>query len=212
MRRTLLLAAALGLSGALCVPASARPVFCRLITDVAGDTTAVMPPGSAGVPVPGPVDGALDIVSADIASNPKVVTAVIRVSNLGTSAMTSPVGADYGLAFGVNEQRFAFDALRDATGYERFLLVLTGNAVGTGGVDIDGVFDAAHNEVRMTAPVEAFKELGGRVSQGAVSQELNAFTQRAFGAQGSYTFQLTDVAEAQKQYRFGSASCVTPGR
>lgn len=194
-------------------PSLAGPPTCRLLLDPTGDTTATQPTGTD--PAPGgpfvPAEPSLDLVSADLASNRDYVTAVLRVAHLGAPAPTSPTGSSYLLSFLLNETRFTLYAIRDVTGWQRFLL-LPGSEVGTQAIAVDGTFDTARNEVRISATTEDFEQLGGRAHPGTQATELTAATQRALGAAGSYTFQTADAATAKRNYRLGSASCVTPGR
>ena len=197
----------------LTVPSQGATRSCRIAVDDTGDTVGLMP--SDGAAPPGssaaPSDPGLDVVSADLASDRRVITAVVRVADLGNGTPTSPVGHAYLLTFVVNEQRFTMYAMQDTSGYRRFLLV-DGAEAGTTGVVVDGTFDRTHDEVRISAPLSAFGELGGHIPYGGHTTEMQVVTQRALGLQGSYTFQSADAASARVQYRFGSPSCVTPGR
>lgn len=212
IRRVLTTALVASTFTALSAPSQASPATCRLLVDSTGDTTATQPTGTD--PAPGgtlvPAEASLDLVSADLASNRRSVTAVLRVTHLSTPAPTSPTGSSYLLTFVLNEMQFTLYALRDVTGLQQFLL-LPGTAVGTDAVMVNGTFDTLHNEVRISASLEDFKQLGGRANPGTQATGITAFTQRAFGAEGSYTFQNADAATAKRSYRLGSPSCVTPG-
>lgn len=70
---------------------------CQAITDDKGDTFAIRGQDSLGAF--GPQEDALDIVSADLASNGKVVTAVVRVAALSRAIATSPTGFTAGIDF-----------------------------------------------------------------------------------------------------------------
>jgi hypothetical protein len=212
MRVRLLLVSATVLAASAALPALAKPLSCRLVTDARGDTVGLMPTDDA--PLPGsdavPADGALDIVSADMAANRRVVTAVVRVADLGADAATSPAGSAYLVTFVINEARYTLYAMRDVSGARRFVLI-DGQDVGTSGVVVTGHFDPMRNEVRITASYDDFTELGARVTATSRIVELKAFTQRALGIAGSYTFQSADGAGGRVAYRFGTPSCVTPG-
>ena len=93
---------------ALAPAASAKPKpepepvvpICNVIVDYAGDTSY----------------GDADILSGDIASGTKLVTAVLRLRSL---AFTDPVvrtGARWELAFTVGGSRYAYSTRRDALG------------------------------------------------------------------------------------------------
>lgn len=189
--------AALALSGAA-LAAPAKPV-CNLITDPTGDVT---------LPSPN-----LDIVSADIATNAKKLTGVIRVAKLANSDGTAPTGVAYNFRFKVPGQDTQFYLLASAepsplgdTTFE-YGTIETGNRLTPLG-DATGKFDLAKNEVRITAPTK----LGGlaNVKPGTKVVSLQALTQRRFvvllsGADST-------VLDASKSYTAGTPSCVVPGK
>ncbi|MBC7373347.1 MAG: hypothetical protein H7323_05090 [Frankiales bacterium] len=202
MSRTprLALALALAVTGVTAFGASAAPApkpVCNLITDPTGDVT-----------VP---SANLDIVSADIASDARRLTGVIRVSKLATSDGTAPTGVAYSFYFKLPGSAVQYYLLASvepapvgATTFE-FGTVETGNSLTPIG-PATGVIDLAKSEVRITAPTT----LGSvKVKPGSKIVSLQAFTQRRFVVLLSGA-DSTELDES-KTYTAGTRSCVTPG-
>lgn len=176
--------------------APAKPV-CNLITDGTGDVTAP----SAN----------LDIVSADIGSDAKKLTGVIRVAKLATGDGTAPTGVAYNFRFMLpgSDVRYYLLASAEpsplgATTFE-FGTIETGNALTPIG-DATGTFDLARNEVRITAPT-SFGAV--KIKPGTKLVSLQALTQRRFvvllsGADST-------VIDERKTYTAGTKTCVKPG-
>ena len=211
--RTALLSSGLALA-TLAGPSSAAPP-CNLETDPTGDTFLARyqeaPP--AGGPVYGPQEDSLDIVSADIASDGKVVTAVIRVANLGAAASTAPTGRGYEFTFTTTktENLLYLRALKDAAetfevGFKEPLEVGV-TTLYTALGEATGVFDVAKNEVRITAPLAAFDAQGGVKAGDKVT--LDEITSgRIAGPRTPFA----DALVGTKGYKIGDANCVTPGK
>src|SRR5687768_14584060 len=89
-----LMAATVGVAGA--APAKPKPV-CNLVQDAKDDTFAARYQETAGAY--GPQESSLDIVSADLASDAKTLTGVLRVQSLAAAPATSPGGASYDINF-----------------------------------------------------------------------------------------------------------------
>ena len=189
--------AATGLSllaagGAVAAP---KPV-CNLVSDAAGD---VMLPSAA-----------LDVVSADIATDAKKLTGVIRVAKLANSDGTAPTGFAYNFRFKVAGSPTQFYLLASnvpspigQTTFEYGTIEL--NRLTPLG-DAKGVLDLAKNEVRVTAPTA----LGPvTVKPGTKIVDLQAITQRRFVVLLS-TADST-VIDEKRTYTAGTPSCVKPG-
>src|SRR4051794_26963578 len=88
----LVLATAAGVPAA---HAAVKPL-CKIVTDETGDTFVARAQDGTK---PGPQEDGFDITSADVASDGKVVTAVIRVKTLTSSVQTSPVGIGFSFDF-----------------------------------------------------------------------------------------------------------------
>lgn len=121
-----------------------KPV-CNLVTDPASDSGPLAPEGQTSGPG---YDSSLDIVSADVASDAKNVTAVVRVKQLAPNTSTSP---DPNSPLG-REWRFNLVIGGHSYGLAAFDGPLGPNfTTGTNG----GVIDTAHNEIRITEPISA---------------------------------------------------------
>jgi hypothetical protein len=182
--------------GAVAAPTKAAPV-CNLITDPAGDTT-------------GP-STALDIVSGDVASNGKTLTAVIRLAALAESDVSSPTGIAWGMRLTAPKSELPYYLL--ATKFQGSDVEFTyGQVDGTSLVELGvgtGVVDVATKEVRIHAPVKA---LG--LKPGTTLTNLTAQGRRAIGNPNAATLYTnadsSDPATA-KSYTTNAPSCVKPG-
>jgi hypothetical protein len=200
----LALSASVLAGGAALAAPKPKPV-CNLLSDAKGDaypTTAA--PG-------GPSDEALDVVTADIASDKKTLTAVIRLSKVAEQSSTSPTG--YHLVFNFTapgaenplylqyfsgnealEQSFDF-------GYDDAVNGLT--SLG----DADGVIDTAKNEIRISAPISGFAEQAS-IKPGQKLGDLVVQSTRDLLVLLPYA----DIAEGGAPYTVGAPSCVIPGK
>jgi len=180
-----------------------KPV-CNLVTDDAGD---------ASILGPDPSDDTFDILGADIASNAKTFTAVMRIKNLSASSPTSVTGRNYYLQITLpsfaNPIYFSYEM--DATGgvYKWGDL-----EPGQGGVasytskgDGTGTINTAKNEIHISVPVADIAALG-KVTPGTKISAIHVNTTAVLGVL------VTDVdsADNTKAYIAGALSCVTPGK
>jgi hypothetical protein len=209
--------------------AAAKPA-CHIITDPAGDTFAVRtqndPP--AGDPHYGPQDDSLDVVSGDLASDGKVVTAVIRIKKLSRTVQTSPTGitASLGFLIGGSDTVVRLYAVLTTGQTDRFEV----SAISSGALantpatyvgDAHGVVDLAKNEIRITAlgtllaPYGTLKPgtplfpnenesatVGRNVPSGTKTQGQPMTTRGPFA----------DIAAGGKAIKVGAPSCVVPGK
>jgi len=225
------LAVAIAASGLTAAEAAKKPApVCNLVTDDKNDTFAFRSQDNAlpvvGSPTRGtPYDASFDITSADVASDGKVITAAIRVENIG-SAATSPQG-----------RGFAFDFLLPTSEFQGSLraVLINGqapyfeatykdpsvpNGPSTFLATATGVVDEKKKEIRITAPVAVFAELGPIVKGTLITPAGDAATSgRAVppspGVAGqpiATRYVFADVATVSKPYRAGTLSCVTPGK
>lgn len=211
------------LTGAvLTVPApaatKAKPV-CRIITDPRGDAAwQDRVPG-------GPTD---DLLSADLSSDGRTVTAVFRMAAVAPSDPTAPTGHAYVFSFRVRGSaaplqflnvrthatgtRYAFGYFTsDATGVTR------AHAVG----EARGVVDPAKREVRVHAPAARF--LPQALRRGLTLSDLSVSVYRWWGQgavddtrAGPVTLPFAGTGFAfdhgdGNRYVVGTASCVRPG-
>lgn len=135
--------------------ARAKPV-CNLIPDSAGDSAKLVPAGST--------EDQLDILSADVATNAKRLTAVIRLSSLTEISPTEPIGRVYEFNFSANEKNFILSGLLAPGGNsfeafqsdQRLEQGESGGRAGTGIGSLVGSVDVKKKEIRMTAELSIF--------------------------------------------------------
>ena len=209
MKRYVIAVAVLALAASAAGTADAavrKPPPCKTITDAAGDSER---------------GDELDIVSGDLASNAKTVTAVFRLAELAKSNSDAPTGMGY---------YFDFTPTGAATPiYLSFSVTPTTEAFNFGWVDgsihrslgaATGVYDTAKKEIRISAPVGAWTTYGNPKA----GTKLTALTMSTFWVVGAYvpnpatgsttgggSLQPGDDA-AGKTYVAGAASCVVPGK
>lgn len=210
------------LAGALlAVPATAATrvrTVCRLVTDARGDAAVVATPHVPG----GDTD---DLLSADVASDGRTVTAVLRMVAVQVPDPVAPAGRSYVFSFLLRGAALRyFLAVRtyptgtryeygtypvDATG-QSYVRVL---GHGTGSVS------TATNQVRVSAPVAGF--LPRSVRRGSTLVGLTASVLRQWGQEVMedpdvtpvhVPFLATKFDEAGgDRYVVGTPSCVKPG-
>lgn len=182
-----------------------------LVTDPAGDAN-----DQPNLTVPGVNFPDLDIVSADIASDARFVTTVIRVADLGTALEAAGRRNTYRFSFkfGRNSGEVVTYAYRGVDG-QQFLFSVPaeggGNTVKQ--LPATGTFDVARNEVRVSIPLAKAK--GSRIMRGdTYITRLNASTHRGVGIVPPGVGAATglDAASTGNRYRVGSPSCVPVGR
>lgn len=180
-----------------------KPV-CNLVTDPAGDANGFVLTGT-----PLPSDDNLDILSADIASNTKKVTALVRLKALGTDA-TAPTGGTIYFNFAFGDEKAYLSAVLDGKGGASFT---AGHATGTpaqrhslGGAD--GFVDTAAHTVRITAPINMWDT---PIAKGTKLSTFDVLAQRFLGTTttGGAT-PTADEATSTAVYTAGAVSCVVP--
>ncbi|HEX8001754.1 MAG TPA: hypothetical protein VF519_03575 [Mycobacteriales bacterium] len=212
-----LAAAAAAVAAAVLAPAaSAAGVACHLVVDPKGDQSH----GTDLVPSSVYVSPDLDVVGADVASNKRHLTAVVRTASLREVDTDAPTGRAYAVLFTVNGHRYRLAATYGPDGY-------VGTAsdedkgAGLGGASV--VLDHAKREVRISAPAATFGVAAGNVISGlAVTTGHHYGTNSpkvvpgaaGYGAYvgGAGLTDETDTASSTRTYVAGSRSCVTPGR
>lgn len=180
-----------------------KPV-CNLVTDPKGNEG----PSQNGQGWPDP---ALDIVSADIASNAKYLTVAIRVAKLTIPDPQAPAGVYYSFSFvGSQSQIGHFLDVRIApTASGTWAPVWQDGTHGT------GVIDTAHNEIRITQPLSFFGSGANALVPGG--PPLHNFTAQSDWAnpgleQGLTNGRMGQVANnTAGTYVMGTPSCVPVG-
>ncbi len=211
MKRTVITLAILAVAASTAGVADAAkrkppPPPCKTITDAAGDSE---------------YGGSLDIVSGDLASNSKTVTAVFRLAEMAKSNPDAPTGQGY---------YFDFTPAGAATPIDlSYSVTPTSEAFNFGWVDgsihrslgtATGVYDAAKKEIRISAPVSAWTTYGNPKA----GTKILGLTMTSYWVVGAYV--LNPVTNATsgggslqpaddavgKTYVAGSPSCVVVGK
>jgi hypothetical protein len=192
-----LLAASVVTGGAaLAAPA---PV-CNLVQDETGDTASA----------PFPASNAIDIKSADIASDGTTLTAVLRVAKYTANETETVYGKRYIVAFeGAGLKSMYLTALDYPAGISYNFGEVTDSATGpsyssTG--TAKGAIDAAKGEIKISVAASDLAAASfGKLQKGGVLKGINAVTFRRVGNQ----LFAGDDASTSKKYTVGAASCVT---
>jgi hypothetical protein len=200
--------------------AKVKPV-CNLITDPKGDSNLDGVPG----------EGTVDIVSADIASNAKTLTAVVRLADLQNPDPESPLGLAYYLEFNVpgSSAVWFLTARLYPTGNHFFFgyqgpdpLLPLNTLYATDAVT--GVVDTAKKEIRVSAPLsvvnKSVKVHSGVKLSGLVASAYKVLGQGLVPSQNVGPGRLPlgglsetyDTAPSSKIYVMGTPSCVAVGK
>jgi hypothetical protein len=148
----------------LAAPSSSAstPPACRIVTDPADDASLI-----SRNPVVTPSDGALDVVSADIAAGPRNITAVVRVTHLGTAVEAGPRLDQWMVWFTFRGQGFAAVALRGIDGSQFSLygdFPEQSHLPAPGSMErqrVTGSLDSATNEIRIVFPRDLLRRTRG---------------------------------------------------
>ena len=195
----------------LAVPAGAATTgpSCNLLVDVKGDAQFL---GAL------PNDANLDITSADVASDAKTLTAVLRLASFAGTDAQSPLGRGYYVLFTVPGSEFPIyfnmqitpDVTRFAWGDRETLATGSGRYVKKG--DATGVLDMAKGEIHISVPLAALSAVG-KVSKGAKLTNLTASATAVLGTSATGGLVSTvDDAASNKSYIAGAKSCVAVGK
>ena len=207
-----------------------RPV-CNLVTDGAGD--ALFDPVGTGLNK-FPEDPNGDILSADLASDGKFVTGVIRVKTLATPDTTFPEAHFYMLSWTVpgHDSPVYLGATVDpnpASAAYGPQYVFGDGATFHGAVNyyniastkVKGTVNAAKSTLTLSVPISALASYG-KYTPGTKFTGINASTQALVngpvlpaneppvGGSIAWGFQ-EDTADGGKDYVAGTPSCVKPG-
>lgn len=226
VRLALLPVVALLATAAPIASAAPKPV-CNTITDPKGDTFAIRAQDGQGAY--GPQEDALDIVSADLASDGKVVTAVVRLASLNRAIATSPAGFTVGVDFLIGSSAthvVRLQGVHTRDGGDRFEVSAKAtnavpNSPSTYVGQVTGVVDQKKGEVRISAPA-ALLATYGAIKAGAKlipNEAESATSSRAVPAITSTPGQpmttrgpFADIASSGKTVLVGAKSCVVPGK
>jgi len=175
-----------GTGTALAAKPKPKPPLCNLITDKSGDVASG--------------DQSLDVIGGDIATTPKLITAVVRFAKLSAQDLNAPSGRYIEFSFAYEGRGQSLSVYIPPTGDPTW---------GKGGT---GKIDLAKNEIRMHLPVE---NLIGRpaLKQGAVLTDLLVRADLGNPAYPIPTSMLLagDSASGTKPYPVHAPSCVRVG-
>lgn len=220
MRRLALLAALL--IGAVVVPtAGAAPACKNLLVDPRGDADHL----GAGAPARAVEDGEIvDLLSADLASDRKALTVVMRVKGKNPEGGTAFLDHAWGLSFSTATERFQAFAQQSRTGGDLFTLyrIIAGDDVPEDeegpsasagqGVDtvVTGSIDEVKGLIRMRVPIGAFDDyagLGTKLTRvRVITWSGNGVYAPGGGGVGSYG--STDFGSTKASYAVGARGCV----
>lgn len=164
-----------------------------------------------------PNDPNVDITSADIASDAKTITAVLRLASFSETDVQAPLGRGYYVQFTAPGSEFPIyfnfqitpDLKRFAWGTQEVLATGNGSYVKQG--DATGVLDAAKGEIRISVPVSAVGAVAS-VKPGVKLTNLEASSTVVLGTSATGGLVSTvDDATGSKAYVAGYPSCVKPG-
>lgn len=205
---TALVAAPAATAAAAPKPAPKPKPMCKQVIDDAGDEYAVRNAADQKV-----ADDALDVLSADVATNATTMTIVIRLKKLAAFPSTSPVGGTYQMTFNVGDEATLYYALVSAGpnglysefGTREALPAVTSvpTIIGTP----TPVLDLGKSEVRMSFPLSLFgpvKLVKNKTKIAPVE------TTAGRGNRGRGLF--ADDAVGGKNYVVGTPSCVVVGK
>jgi hypothetical protein len=193
------------LAGQAHAKSAPKPV-CNLVRDGKADEKPV-------------ADTNLDIVSADLASDTKRITAVIRVSGSAKDAVdpVAPNGRYYTISFvgqGAENLVFFTYIVTPSTAAAVYGHYDPATHVDTG--DGEATFKTTDHEVVMTTSLGNFSTWGGKFKPGAKISQVEVAAGRMAGAfvtpeLWGYSPQPADDAAAAKAYVAGMRACVKVG-
>ena len=204
----LALAASVVAGGAAVAAPKAKPA-CNLFTDQAGDGTGFLLTDQNYLPN----DPQLDILSGDVASDGKRITAVLRLSALDKTDSNAPTGRTYYVNFGIADVELNLSAAVDSDGATTFQAGYQDTASRAGLGAVTGVLDTAKKEVRITAPLSIFAEKLP-LKAGTKLEYVEGLAQRYVGNRtaGRGVTPSADATDPGSSYTIGAPSCVAVGK
>jgi hypothetical protein len=159
---------------------------------------------------------AYDILSGDVATDDRTITAVIRVVGLAKNTPSSPTGMQWRLDFSVAGSITPLFLQAYATPFgDGFDIGSTdgGTSTSYAGATVTGVFDLERSEVRISAPLSAPKD-EVIIAPGSRIESLHVSAGRFYNTAGDHpsVSERTDEAESSRTYTAGTPSCVPVGR
>lgn len=186
------------------LPADAAPKpkpkpQCNTVKDPKGDAFV----GGTGTTT---YDPSLDIISADVNANAKMLTAVIRLADLTEESQWAPAGRTWTFAFTNGANPISLSAYQSELGGESF-----GKGTGT--------FDYVKNEIRIHVPIGDLAP--AKVVKGTILRGFNLTSNAVVGLDDAWNlghaFQPLSGAvdrtdETKATFKVGSLSCVVVGK
>lgn len=227
----LLTAAVLATCAATALPsaqAAVRPPkpVCNIITDPSGD--AGVSPVTTGPKAPGSSNE--DIVSGDVSSDGRTITAVLRLAGLAQPDPQAPLGQGFFMEFGVKgAANLLFLSARTYPNGTQYVFGYSGADPNTG-INTSytigtatGAIDTAKKEVRISVANAAFAPAGSKLPKGVKITSPTAKTYRILGQSavpsqsvggtrvpvGGLLLTIDDAIGLN--YTVGVGSCVKPG-
>lgn len=181
------------------------PPVCNLVVDDKGDATAGVLSAS-NVP-------AWDIVSADLATDAKTLTTVIRVDKLAKSSNDSPLGSQWRFDFFVGDKHLYTQATSTPFGDKFGFGYTDTTSHGVAAAGATGVFDLATSEVRVSVPLSGV-ESQAKITPGTAVTGLAAQAGDYINTAGGSPSlsNAADDATGAKPYAAGAPSCVAVGK
>jgi len=190
---------------------AAKPV-CRIVQDARGD---------AEYPTNGvPGDDGDDLLSADLASDGKVLTAVWRLAALRVLNPAAPAGQNFVVDFKVTGSpgHYYVGASTHPAGADFVYGVVESGNLGGQLHELGqakGQLDPGRNEVRLSVPTKAFAQVRANISRGrrifGIDVSSNrALTPRPLTSPAVGAVQLTFDSADGRTYLVGTPSCVRP--
>lgn len=200
----------------LAAPSLAGPSSCNVVVDDAGDANENPAVGGTPVDSPVPTTAAVDVLTADLASDSRTLTGVVRLSAAPQPDAQSQSGYLYEIRFTVRGHTMALFAKTTVDGQSFDASEVSGPSNlprSADGPPVTGQLDLRGRRVLIHAPWSRLEQLAGESLKGGVASEIAVYTYKAAGSQatGSFTV-VADIAEARRNYVLGSPSCQRPGR
>ena len=182
---------------------------CPLITDQQGDASA--PPAvSSGANFLFKDEPAYDIVSADIASDRKVINMVIRVEKLANKAAGSPLGIEWRFDFTAGQNTLFAEVVSDSNdwGQKQGVSAYIGYVDGTSHYikPTRAYLDMRHNEIRIRVPVGDYGTYAPSI--GTRLTNLIASAGRWYDVPGFTYSETVDWARTDNTYILGRKTCI----
>lgn len=200
---------------------------CLTISDPKGDTFAVRAQDGQGAY--GPQENALDIVSGDLASDGKVVTAVVRLASFSRAIASSPQGFTVGVDFLIGSSATSVVRLQGVLisgSADRFEVSAKAtdalpNVPSTYVGEATGVVDEKKGEIRITAPAALLAPYGAlKAGTKLIPNEAESATASRGvppitttpGQPMTTRGPFADIAAGGRTVAVGAPSCVVPGK